>query len=498
MAPLSDDYTLTVRQAPERAKVAGVKEKDRKPVDPPPIVQIHVSDPFDPAQNYLQSPYLFMCVNLCNADAENPKQLDTQSFLSGSLVSSLHRLKDVDNSDGGFFVFGDLSVRVEGEYRLRFSLFEMCNTEVVYIKSILSSPFEVWTSKSFPGMLESTFLSRSFGDQGRPHPAAIRPEDMPPSFEDPAPPTQRDMTLQSQRSQVGTYEPRYAGEPSHKRQRTSVDFGDRGVHDPDRYGQRSYLDQRGSLGSYTPRDQIANTFNPTYGQASQSTMSNVSEYSFGHQRTNSSSASSPFISPHLEVSGHSWPAGNIFYQPSFKEPVYNYPQNQSQNQYNHMQLHQPPQVTNALPHYRSQSFTSRLPMNSNFTFPRPQDSDGPAAVNYNHTGRPLPVSSNYDESSLRLPSTDQLGDLASSTRQQYPTATMSNVLPPLESTLSSTQPRGGSQQVLPSHVIPSIEPQSLDPHTNQQTQERAAEGYDSTAFGFSLPDPKRPEQTQEK
>lgn len=27
--------------------------------------------------------------------------------------------------DGGFFVFGDLSVKVEGEYRLRFSLFEM-------------------------------------------------------------------------------------------------------------------------------------------------------------------------------------------------------------------------------------------------------------------------------------------------------------------------------------------------------------------------------------
>lgn len=27
--------------------------------------------------------------------------------------------------DGGFFVFGDLSVKIEGEFRLRFSLFEM-------------------------------------------------------------------------------------------------------------------------------------------------------------------------------------------------------------------------------------------------------------------------------------------------------------------------------------------------------------------------------------
>ncbi len=28
-------------------------------------------------------------------------------------------------TDGGFFVFGDLSVRMEGRFRLRFNLFEM-------------------------------------------------------------------------------------------------------------------------------------------------------------------------------------------------------------------------------------------------------------------------------------------------------------------------------------------------------------------------------------
>jgi hypothetical protein len=27
--------------------------------------------------------------------------------------------------DGGFFVFGDLSVKIEGEFRLKFTLFEM-------------------------------------------------------------------------------------------------------------------------------------------------------------------------------------------------------------------------------------------------------------------------------------------------------------------------------------------------------------------------------------
>lgn len=65
----SDDYVLTIRQAPERAKVAGTKEKgmmtvgaetwsahadaaniDRKPVDPPPIIQLQIRDATDPAQ----------------------------------------------------------------------------------------------------------------------------------------------------------------------------------------------------------------------------------------------------------------------------------------------------------------------------------------------------------------------------------------------------------------------------------------------------------------
>jgi hypothetical protein len=44
---------------------------------------------------------------------------------TGSIVSSLYRLKDVDNKEGGFFVFPDLSVRMEGDYRLKFSLFEI-------------------------------------------------------------------------------------------------------------------------------------------------------------------------------------------------------------------------------------------------------------------------------------------------------------------------------------------------------------------------------------
>ncbi|RIB21734.1 velvet factor-domain-containing protein [Gigaspora rosea] len=85
---------------------------------------------------------------------------------TGSVVSSLYHLKDIDNSDAGFFVFPDLSVRMEGTYRLRLSLFEIIERDVYHCKSIFSEVFIVYSAKRFPGMEESTFLSRSFADQG--------------------------------------------------------------------------------------------------------------------------------------------------------------------------------------------------------------------------------------------------------------------------------------------------------------------------------------------
>lgn len=86
--------------------------------------------------------------------------------LAGTLVSSLHRLKDTDNNDGAFFVFGDLSVKHEGKFRLQFTLYEMRESQCAYIGSITSERFPVHSTKNFPGMSESTFLTRSFSDQG--------------------------------------------------------------------------------------------------------------------------------------------------------------------------------------------------------------------------------------------------------------------------------------------------------------------------------------------
>ncbi|GAB7364025.1 hypothetical protein MBLNU230_g4582t1 [Neophaeotheca triangularis] len=169
MMARSDVVSLEIVQQPKNGLVTqeGKEKKARKPVDPPPIVRMRVNHAHDSTSNYLQSPYLFMTVHLASepatADFEPPSKT-----LAGQTVSSLHRLKDPTNDDGAFFVFGDLSVRRTGTYVLCFSLWEMTKEtfQVSMIKTVSSDYFTVYSAKEFPGLQESTYLSRAFSDQG--------------------------------------------------------------------------------------------------------------------------------------------------------------------------------------------------------------------------------------------------------------------------------------------------------------------------------------------
>ncbi|OQE96785.1 hypothetical protein PENNAL_c0001G05325 [Penicillium nalgiovense] len=264
------DFDLIIRQQPNRARVAGGKEKvpvkrggaeltekepdlmapaERKPIDPPPIVQLRVREEGTYlAQHYLQSPYYFMCCSLYDATEERPVPVAPSTALAGTLVSSLHRLKDVDNSDGGFFVFGDLSVKIEGEFRLKFTLFEMRKDRVSYLKTVISERFTVSPPKSFPGMMESTHLSRSFADQGvklriRKEPRTmLKRSTRPDEFHQPVPtrsPERQSVQIPPS-SSYGGYPPAardygyYGQQPPVKRHRTSIDYGrQQGLYDVD-------------------------------------------------------------------------------------------------------------------------------------------------------------------------------------------------------------------------------------------------------------------------
>jgi len=104
-----------------------------RPIGPPPIVQLRVVE-YRPGSarfsSFLLNTYYFMFASLASPDSDDELHVlkdGKTRCTTGSVVSSLYHLKDSENNgqDAGFFVFPDLSVRTEGSYRLKLSLFEV-------------------------------------------------------------------------------------------------------------------------------------------------------------------------------------------------------------------------------------------------------------------------------------------------------------------------------------------------------------------------------------
>ncbi|KAG0827073.1 hypothetical protein G6F19_008973 [Rhizopus arrhizus] len=93
------NYKIVIRQEPERAKVSLVNERDRRSIEPPPILQLYWENATEEElKKCLQSPFYFMVANLVTEQSPETLLMPTQDYLSGTTVSSLHRLRDLDNS----------------------------------------------------------------------------------------------------------------------------------------------------------------------------------------------------------------------------------------------------------------------------------------------------------------------------------------------------------------------------------------------------------------
>jgi hypothetical protein len=180
-------YNLKVIQQPERARACGSGAKssaDRRPVDPPPIVELTV---FENGQDitFAYNANFFLHASLENARAIAPGRSAPNSssypVLTGTPVAGMAYLDRP--IPAGYFIFPDLSVRHEGKYRLSFSLFENLsevkdldpedpdiimngNDFVTHRAEVKSAPFTVFSAKKFPGLSESTSLSRMVAEQG--------------------------------------------------------------------------------------------------------------------------------------------------------------------------------------------------------------------------------------------------------------------------------------------------------------------------------------------
>jgi hypothetical protein len=104
--------------------------------------------------------------SLIEVEAGSPPSTTVGASLAGTVVSSLHRLKDASNKEGAFFIFGDLYVKTEGKFRLQFNLYDINEHDSTHINYAQSDIFTVYGTKSFSGMAESTPLTKALSDQG--------------------------------------------------------------------------------------------------------------------------------------------------------------------------------------------------------------------------------------------------------------------------------------------------------------------------------------------
>lgn len=196
-------YRLTVRQQPIAARACGFGERDRRVIDPPPIVQMSLAD-FDPSSlsdlSSLRYPFnvvhcaLLHVSPLSSSSTHSPSATNTDVTaipdpstnkltrrLMGTLVASPFVGNDPEVSGSGrleksklgcFFIFPDLSCRQHGLYKLRFTLMSL-GAEITHtggrasvVGSVESDVFEVYSAKDFPGMRASTTLTRELKKQG--------------------------------------------------------------------------------------------------------------------------------------------------------------------------------------------------------------------------------------------------------------------------------------------------------------------------------------------
>ncbi|KAI8390955.1 velvet factor-domain-containing protein [Radiomyces spectabilis] len=193
-------YRLVVVQQPIRARSCGFGEKDRRLVDPPPILQLFAEQ--DTGEIVKVKPrasesmlFLVQCELYCERQIENrtvvytpgcvPPSESSGSLkgvislrkpqyvrnLTGSVISNAYHLFNEKNEMGVYFIFHDLSVRTEGRFTLKFMFIDLAAGEPLTMSTqvqteVCSDIFVVYSAKKFPGMTESTELSKCFARQG--------------------------------------------------------------------------------------------------------------------------------------------------------------------------------------------------------------------------------------------------------------------------------------------------------------------------------------------
>ncbi|CAH1757763.1 11587_t:CDS:2 [Entrophospora sp. SA101] len=170
-------YELVIVQQPDRARACGYGNKDVRPINPAVFLKMNVYDSnglvdieiFSSKTNH---ELIIVAVDNYDKNSSDEKMVN----LVGNQVSNSHKVKDLNEERGIYFVFSNLSVRSIGDFYLSFSLFYI-GKDLFQIKDnpsckrlayVDSKKFTVYSSKDFPGIIEMSKLAQSFAAQGVP------------------------------------------------------------------------------------------------------------------------------------------------------------------------------------------------------------------------------------------------------------------------------------------------------------------------------------------
>ncbi len=242
------------------------------------------------------------------------------------------------------------------------------------------------------------------------------------------------------------------------------------------------MEQRGPNSAYASRQPAVNYASGYLHEPHSAPSSSVSEYSFKHQRTQSSSTTSPYVSPRTEMPGYSSSAPNPFYQQQQqgREPIYAYQSSQPTD----FQPRQAQHLAQPVVPFRQQQSASQPQPGDHTAYQRAPDIDNHSSLQYRNQPASLSTQPVYYPTTSLLSFPERSTDIVQS-RTQPLQPPLPNVLPPLESTVTPGHARGLLPQARNDYIIPVTEAHAFMPMTNQTSSERAQESYAVQAADYT-------------
>ncbi|KAI8908424.1 velvet factor [Gorgonomyces haynaldii] len=168
-------FELIVRQQPLSGRMSGyANPKDIRIIAPPLILQARAFKQGKTVNLIDNTESLYCKVVLSqNGDSISPNRaqqvpMGHDGNLLGTTMSPCHVLRDLDDTEGMFFLFPDLGIRASGNYQLYCYLIDVeLSLEAFPVAAqIATDCFTVYAPKEFPGTPGPTALSSWFHRQG--------------------------------------------------------------------------------------------------------------------------------------------------------------------------------------------------------------------------------------------------------------------------------------------------------------------------------------------